>query len=58
MRTLTGHKANIKSIDFHPYGEFIASGSLDTTVRVRYLYSGSLDIQQVPYMLIFKLSVL
>lgn len=49
MRTLTGHKANIKSIDFHPYGEFIASGSLDTTVRVRYLYSGSLDIQQVPY---------
>ena len=34
VRTLTGHKANIRSLDFHPYGEFVASGSNDTTVRV------------------------
>ena len=35
MRTLTGHKSNIRSLDFHPYGEFVASGSLDTNIKVR-----------------------
>lgn len=34
VRTLTGHKANVRSLDFHPYGEFVASGSNDTTVKV------------------------
>lgn len=34
MRTLTGHKSSIRGIDFHPYGEFVASGSLDTNVKV------------------------
>ena len=34
MRTLSGHKANIKSLDFHPYGDFVASGSVDTSVRI------------------------
>ena len=34
IRTLTGHKANIRCLDFHPYGDFVASGSLDTNVKV------------------------
>ena len=34
VRTLTGHKSSIRGIDFHPYGEFVASGSLDTNVKV------------------------
>lgn len=29
-----GHKANICSLDFHPYGEFVASGSQDTNIKV------------------------
>lgn len=39
VRTLTGHKANVNCIDFHPYGDFAASGSHDTTVRVN-IYFG------------------
>lgn len=35
LRTLVGHKANICSLDFHPYGEFVASGSQDTNIKVR-----------------------
>lgn len=35
VRTLTGHKANIRCIDFHPYGDFIGTGSLDTNIKVR-----------------------
>lgn len=35
LRTLMGHKANICSLDFHPYGEFVASGSQDTNIKVR-----------------------
>lgn len=31
-----GHKANICSLDFHPYGEFVASGSQDTNIKVRH----------------------
>ena len=34
-RSLSGHTSNIKCLDFHPFGEFIASGSLDTNIRVR-----------------------
>lgn len=34
VKTLTGHKSNIKSLDFHPFGDFVASGSLDTNVKV------------------------
>uniref|UniRef100_A0A8D1RYG7 Katanin p80 WD40 repeat-containing subunit B1 n=1 Tax=Sus scrofa TaxID=9823 RepID=A0A8D1RYG7_PIG len=33
LRTLMGHKANICSLDFHPYGEFVASGSQDTNIK-------------------------
>uniref|UniRef100_A0A8D1DZL1 Katanin p80 WD40 repeat-containing subunit B1 n=1 Tax=Sus scrofa TaxID=9823 RepID=A0A8D1DZL1_PIG len=36
LRTLMGHKANICSLDFHPYGEFVASGSQDTNIKVRH----------------------
>ena len=38
VRTLTGHKSSIKSLDFHPYGEFVASGSLDTNLKVSNFY--------------------
>lgn len=35
MRTLTGHTSSIKSLDFHPYGDYCTSGSLDCNVKVR-----------------------
>ncbi|NXT22263.1 KTNB1 protein, partial [Syrrhaptes paradoxus] len=34
LRTLLGHKANICSLDFHPFGSFVASGSLDTNIKL------------------------
>ncbi|KAM3179209.1 hypothetical protein ACTXT7_001063 [Hymenolepis weldensis] len=32
-RALTGHSASVQSLDFHPHGNFIASGSVDATVK-------------------------
>jgi len=34
VRTLTGHKSTIRCMDFHPYGDFLTSGSLDTSIKV------------------------
>ena len=34
IRTLTGHRSTCTSIDFHPFGDYFASGSLDTTLKV------------------------
>ncbi|KAG0474301.1 hypothetical protein HPP92_013987 [Vanilla planifolia] len=34
IRTLTGHRSNCISVDFHPFGEFFASGSLDTNLKI------------------------
>uniref|UniRef100_A0AAZ3R5C7 Katanin p80 WD40 repeat-containing subunit B1 n=1 Tax=Oncorhynchus tshawytscha TaxID=74940 RepID=A0AAZ3R5C7_ONCTS len=34
LRTLMGHKANICSLDFHPFGEYLASGSMDTNIKL------------------------
>lgn len=34
LRTLTGHKSSAKSVDFHPYGDYVTSGSLDTNIKV------------------------
>lgn len=34
IRTLTGHKSEVKCLDVHPYGDFVASGSLDTNIKV------------------------
>lgn len=34
VRTLTGHRSNCISLDFHPFGEFFASGSLDTNLKI------------------------
>lgn len=42
-----GHKANICSLDFHPYGEFVASGSQDTNIKVRYHSATHLSISSV-----------
>uniref|UniRef100_A0A672ZL57 Katanin p80 WD40 repeat-containing subunit B1 n=1 Tax=Sphaeramia orbicularis TaxID=375764 RepID=A0A672ZL57_9TELE len=33
LRTLMGHKANITSLGFHPFGDFIASSSMDTNIK-------------------------
>ena len=35
MRTLTGHKSSVRSLDFHPYGDYAASGSLDCNIKVK-----------------------
>ena len=34
IRTLTGHRSTCSSVEFHPFGDFFASGSLDTTLKV------------------------
>lgn len=34
MRTLTGHRSNCISLNFHPFGEFFASGSRDTNLKI------------------------
>jgi katanin p80 WD40 repeat-containing subunit B1 len=35
VRTFTtGHRSKVTCVDFHPYGDFFASGSLDTNVKV------------------------
>ncbi|GJX92408.1 transducin/WD40 repeat-like superfamily protein [Tanacetum coccineum] len=34
VRTLTGHRSNYILLDFHPFGEFFASGSLDTNLKI------------------------
>lgn len=34
-RSLGGHKVNVSSLQYHPYGEFIVSGSTDTTMKAR-----------------------
>jgi katanin p80 WD40 repeat-containing subunit B1 len=31
---LAGHKSNIRCVEFHPFGDFFASGSLDLTVKI------------------------
>lgn len=34
VRTLTGHRSGLRAVDFHPYGDFLTSSSLDSTVKV------------------------
>lgn len=34
IRTLLGHKGKVNCVDFHPYGDFVASGSHDSTIKV------------------------
>jgi WD40 repeat protein len=34
VRTLTGHLSNCVVVDFHPFGEFFASGSMDTNLKI------------------------
>lgn len=34
VRTLTGHRSNCTSLEFHPFGEFFASGSADTDLKI------------------------
>lgn len=50
VRTFSGHKDAIKCLDFHPYGDFLASGSLDTTIKVGslFFYDSELFIKKIP----------
>jgi len=34
VRTLTGHRSNCTAVEFHPFGEFFASGSTDMNMRI------------------------
>jgi katanin p80 WD40 repeat-containing subunit B1 len=34
IRTLVGHRSDCLAVDFHPFGAFFASGSLDTNVKI------------------------
>lgn len=34
VRSISGHKATICSLDFHRYGDILASGSMDTNLKV------------------------
>lgn len=34
IRSISGHKAAISSLDFHGYGDILASGSMDTNLKV------------------------
>lgn len=34
VKTLTGHKSSITSLAFHPFQGFLASGSMDTNIKV------------------------
>ncbi|GER36479.1 katanin p80 WD40 repeat-containing subunit B1 homolog [Striga asiatica] len=34
VRTLTGHRSYCTALEFHPFGEFFASGSMDTNLKI------------------------
>jgi katanin p80 WD40 repeat-containing subunit B1 len=34
LKTLNGHKSSARALEFHPYGEYVASGSLDTNIKL------------------------
>lgn len=34
VRAFTGHRSNCSSLEFHPFGEFLASGSNDTNLKI------------------------
>lgn len=34
VRTLSGHRSDCTAVEFHPFGEFFASGSMDTNLRI------------------------
>ncbi|KAJ8303196.1 hypothetical protein KUTeg_019592 [Tegillarca granosa] len=53
MRTLTGHKSSIRSLDFHPYGDYTASGSLDANVKVSLSFKFSSLIKCKQYVVLF-----
>ncbi|KAH1218057.1 Katanin p80 WD40 repeat-containing subunit B1 [Glycine max] len=34
VRTVAGHRSNCTAVEFHPFGEFFASGSMDTNLKI------------------------
>lgn len=34
VRTLSGHRSYCTAVEFHPFGEFFASGSMDTNLKI------------------------
>ena len=51
IRQLAGHKAAVRSLDFHPYGDFIVSGAVDHKVRMW-------DIRRKGCIFTYKVSIL
>ena len=35
LRTLSGHKSAIRCLDYHPFNDFLITGSMDTNIKVR-----------------------
>ena len=44
VRSITGHKAAVSCLDFHRYGDILASGSMDTNVKVCIHTKGGLKL--------------
>lgn len=42
--TFYGHMKTVRSLDFHPYGDYLVSGSHDTSVRLVSLINLSINI--------------
>ena len=42
VRSISGHKAAVCSLDFHRYGDILASGSMDTNLKVCIFFLPSL----------------
>ena len=34
IRALSGHTSGVMSLDFHRYGDILASGSMDTNLKI------------------------
>lgn len=34
VRAFTGHRSSCSAVEFHPFGEFLASGSNDTSLKI------------------------
>lgn len=50
-----GHKANITSLGFHPFGDFLASSSMDTNIKVSVFVSRPKPYVCVPHTVLLLL---
>jgi WD40 repeat protein len=42
---LVGHKASVTCLEYHNYADYIASGSIDSQIRVSGLYDKTVPLQ-------------